>query len=207
MSEAAAAFGADCRPWQPAEFGSGRAARVQPAAASPQSVRLPTADEVEQIHQEAHRAGYAAGYEEGTARARVEALQLHTLAENLGRALGELDQQVADELLALAAEIARQVVREAVATKHQVMLAVVREALAQLPHQHAAIHVNPGDLQLMRQHIGEQLTHGGHRLFEDPSVARGGCRIEAGGSQIDATIETRWRRVLEGIGKPDEWID
>lgn len=170
-------------------------------------IRLPTADELEQIRQEAQRAGYAAGYEEGTARARMEALRLHTLVENFNHAFAEIDAQVSRELLALALEIAGQVVRQTLKVKPEVVLAVVREALAQLPHQHASIYLHPEDASLVRSYIGDQLTHGGHRILEEAGVARGGCRVEAAGSQVDASVELRWRRVLESLGMGSDWLE
>jgi flagellar assembly protein FliH len=180
------------------------------AANSPQKIpagSLPTAEDVERIHHDAHKQGYDAGYEEGTARARMEALRLHTLLEQLDGALGDFDQQVAGQLLDLSLEIARQVVRQTIIARPTVILDVVREALAQLPHQHAAIYLNPEDASLVRSYLGDQLTHLGHRLFEDAQVARGGLRMESGGSHLDASVENRWKRVLEGMGAADNWIE
>jgi hypothetical protein len=31
--------------------------------------------------------------------------------------------------------------------------------------------------------------------------------MEAGGSHLDAGVETRWRRVIEGIGASGDWIE
>lgn len=190
-----------------------RAAAAPPAgatgaakAAEP-ALKLPTADELERIHHEAHRAGYAAGYEEGTARARMEAMRLHTMVENLGRSLAEMDGQVAQELLTLALELARQVVRQALEVKPELVLEVVREALNQLPHQHASIYLHPEDASLVRSYIGDQLTHVGHRIFEEAQMSRGGCRVEAAGSQIDASMEVRWRRLLDALGRGQVWVE
>ncbi len=173
----------------------------------PDVFRLPTADQLERIQQDAHREGYAAGYEEGTARVRMEAMRLHSVIEQLEEALSELDKQVATDVLHLGVEIARQVVRQAVEIKPEVVIGVVREAINQLPHQHTAVYLNPDDASLVRSHAGEQLAHAGHRIFEDSSIARGGCKVEAGGSQIDATLPTRWRRIVEALIDDAEWID
>ena len=169
-------------------------------------IRLPTAQELERIHQEAHKAGYAAGYEEGTARARVEALGLHTILENLEQSLRTLDQTVAETLLNLAIELAQQMVRQELRAKPERVLEVVREVLEQLFHPHATLYLHPEDAVLARSFLGDQLSHAGHRIFEDEKLARGGCRVEAGGSQIDATMETRWRRITETIGRSGNWV-
>jgi flagellar assembly protein FliH len=164
-------------------------------------VALPTADEIEKLHQDAWKDGYAAGYEEGSARGRLEAAELHQLLQAFDAAMGSFDQEVAEELQALAIEIARQVVRDTLTAQPEVVVAVIREALPQLPQQGATIHVNPQDAALVRQYLGEQLSANAHRLLEDDNVTRGGCLIDSAGGQIDAQISTRWRRVVENISR------
>lgn len=192
--------------WELASLGPGpaRAPAGTPAKSAP---KLPTAEDIERIHRDAHKQGYDAGYEEGTARARMEALRLHTLVEQLDGALAEFDQKVAEALLGLALEVARQVLRQAVAVRPEAILEVVKEALLQLPHQHAALYLHPEDASLVRSYLGDQLAHAGHRLHEEPAMARGGVRVDAGGSHLDASVETRWRRVIEGMGAASDWIE
>jgi flagellar assembly protein FliH len=177
-----------------------------PQEPPPPTVRLPTAEDIERIHDAAQKEGYAAGYEEGTARGRMEALRLNTLVECLDQALGNIDTEVAEELLALAIEIARQMVRRSLKQDRQVIVDIVKEALQQLPQNHALIHLHPEDATLVRHHLGEQLAHVGNRVIEDERVNPGGCRVEAAGSQIDATVQTRWRRILENLGRSEcDW--
>jgi flagellar assembly protein FliH len=195
--------------WELAEFdGTTRkpaAAKPEPEKPAQPEVVLPTAEDIERIHQEAHRQGYQAGYSEGQAKARNEAERLGRGATKLETALAGLDAGVADELLALALELARQVVRGEISARPETLLDVVREALEQLPHQHAAIYLNPEDASLARSYLGDQLTHAGHRIHEDSKLARGDCVLEAGGSHLDASVATRWRRVLEGLGIENAW--
>ncbi|PKO55338.1 MAG: flagellar assembly protein FliH [Betaproteobacteria bacterium HGW-Betaproteobacteria-19] len=201
--------------------GPAPAAQHEPADSLPADFQLPTADDIERMHEEAHAAGHAegyaeghasglsdgleagrtAGYAEGKARAETEAARLKTLADNLDQALAQLDTEVAEDLLALSIEIARQVLQHTLAAHPDGVADTVRSALAQVTQAHAQIRLNPDDLALVREHLGEQLSHGNHRLIEDSSIARGGCRVEASGAQIDATMDTRWRRVLESLGR------
>lgn len=215
--------------WELASFGEERRAHPLKPAPAPapatateaekdagepvENVRLPTAEEIERIHQEAHdeglrkghEEGYRAGFAAGQEKARDEARRLAAAADRLERYLGELDLQLADETLALAIELARQVIRQDIAARPETLLAVVREALAQLPHQHVAIYLHPEDASLLRSYLGDQLAHAGHRIHEDAKLARGDCVLEAGGSQIDATVAMRWRRVLAGLGIESAW--
>jgi len=168
-------------------------------------VALPTAEDVERIKQQAQQQGHQAGYKEGQAKARGEAERLARAAGKLEAALRELDNGVADELLALALEVARQVVRHEIGARPEVLIDVVHEALGQLPHQHAAIYLHPEDASLVRSYLGDQLAHAGHRIHEDPKLARGDCVLDAGGSTLDASVATRWRRVLESLGLDLAW--
>jgi flagellar assembly protein FliH len=178
----------------PAAVASGAAAAAEPAL-----------DELAAIRRQASEEGYQAGLAAGQGAARAEAARLGHAADGLDRALAELDQHVADELLALAVEIARQVVRREISANGDAILGVVHEALEQLPHQHAAIYLNPEDASLVRSHLGDSLAHAGHRIFEAPNLQAGDCLVEVGGSQIDATVATRWRRVVESLGMDAAW--
>lgn len=207
----------------PAEPTVGQGTEHEHGTALPAGFQLPTADDIERMHEEAHAAGHAEGYAaghaagvdagrsegyaEGKAVVEAEAARLRTLADNLDQALSDLDTEVAEELLALSIEIARQVLQHTLAAHPDGVVDTVRAALAQIPQTHAQIRLHPDDLALVREHLGEHIGHGGHRLIDDHSIARGGCKVEAAGAQIDATLETRWRRVLETLGRDKaHWV-
>jgi flagellar assembly protein FliH len=203
--------------WELASFDSATGT-IPGEPAKPASPELSAEDiqqKREQAQSEGHRAGYAAGLAEGLAAGqalaeaagREEALHLATTLENLEQCITDLNQTVADDLLALSMEIARQMVRHTVAAKPDVVLAVIREALDQMPLLHAAIRLNPEDASLVRLRAGDQLTHAGHRIHEDPKLKRGDVIIEAGGSHLDASLASRWRRVVEALGQDAPWID
>jgi len=170
-----------------------------------ETVVLPTAQEIEAIYQQAKDEGYQVGYQEGKAQVVDEATRLAQAAQSLDNALTDLEQQVADELLVLAIEIARQVVRGEITARPKVILDVVRESLTHLPQQHASITLHPDDVSLVRSFMGETLAHAGHRFHEDARLAHGDCILDAAHSQLDATVATRWRHVLESLGLSNAW--
>lgn len=192
--------------WQRWELGGFEQPKGLVARGS-QAAGLTTAKDVEHIHRDAHKQGYDAGYAEGAADARKEAERLRGLVEQFDAALAGIDQQVAEEVLGLSLEVARQMVCRTLVVKPTAILDILHNALMQLPHQHAAIHLHPEDASLVRSHLGDQLAHAGHRIFEDGTINRGGVHIDAGGSRIDATMETRWKRVIEAIGADDKWLE
>lgn len=189
-----------------------------PAATPPPEVEvvsgvaLPTAEGLERIHNEAQQEGYRigfeagqqAGFEAGAAAVRQEAERLAAAADNFCNALAQLDQEVADTILELSLEVSRQVVQSTLATRPESIISVIREALNALPLHHGAInlHLHPNDAELLRTHLGNQVAQSGWHLVEDPGIEPGGCVIKAGASEIDATLATRWKRVVESIGVP-----
>jgi len=211
--------------WEPPSLGEPEPAPVDATAAEPEplaqpeprdvalpqlepAIQLPTAADIESMFEDARREGYATGFAEGAELARQQAERLAGLADGLDQALKRLDQEVAEEIVALAVEIARQMVRQTLADHPSAINDTVRTALQQLPQSQVRIHVHPDDMALVREYLAEQSVHPHHQLVEDDSVTRGGCRLHTPGSEIDATLETRWRRILEGLGRSDTaWKD
>ncbi|HEY4038023.1 MAG TPA: FliH/SctL family protein, partial [Burkholderiaceae bacterium] len=84
-------------------------------------------------------------------------------------------------------------------------LPVVREAIALISDHtaHPRVHLSPQDYDLVSGELEADATHRGCRFVSDPSVPPGGCRIETPQGEIDATLETRWRRVIAALGLDD----
>lgn len=186
----------------------------EPPAPMLDGIPLPTAESLAQIHEEARNEGYreglaageAAGYEAGMARARTEAEHLAQLAGNFTQALASLDQNIADAVLDLALTVARQVLQQQLDIRPESILSVIRSALTSLPLHHGTINLltHPEDARLIREQMGHQLNQSGWHLIEDQTMERGGCLVRAGTSEVDATFATRWRRVLESLGKTND---
>jgi flagellar assembly protein FliH len=207
--------------WELPSFDSPDSIRVSGNAAG---IKLPTAEELENIqtqaheegfqagHQEGlpagHAEGYTAGYAEGSLKAAVETEQLAALVVSMGHALKNVDQQVTQGLLDLALELAQQMVHQALQVNPEILLPIVRDAISGLPHFNPGAHIvlHPEDAEIVRARMGEQLAHSGWKIFEDATIAKGGVRIETANSQIDATVETRWKRITENMGQDSSWL-
>lgn len=162
-------------------------------------------------HAEGLEAGRRAGYDEGLAQgreqARQEALQLHSLADACAKSVAALEAQMGQALLTLALDIAGQVLRTTLAEQPEAMLAGVREVLHINPASTGAMRlwVHPADLELVRLHLADELREGGWRVVADESITRGGCRAETPYGDIDATLQTRWRRIAASLGRSVTW--
>lgn len=166
----------------------------------------------EQAQQEGFRAGFAEGHAAGIEAARAdttrEADALRQLAQSFGTEVGAATETMAESMLELALDLTRAMLKTALDVRPEVVLPIVGEAIRYLPsvQQPALLYLHPQDVELVRQHMSDELAKSGWRLAEDTHIARGGCRVETASNQIDATMETRWHRITEALGKASDWI-
>ncbi len=127
------------------------------------------------------------------------------LAASLGEQFAALEQSVADELVDLAIEIARHTLRKAIVTDREAIVTVVQEAVSSLIDERSTytVLVNPADLAQVEGAIGPALQQRNGRVAADASITRGGCRVLSPVADVDATVATRWQRVLASIGRID----
>jgi len=192
------------------ELNSLDASSQEPIVLSPEpAVSLPTAEEVENIHRQARQEGYAAGYQEGKGRSDAELARLVQLASSLDSALSRFDEDLMQSLLTLSLDVAKQMMREALRVKPELALPAIREAVNSLPQasQHPHIKLHPDDAALVRSLMADELNHFHWKLIEDSRIERGGCRVETANSEVDATMESRWERVLAALGREGAWLE
>lgn len=170
--------------------------------------KLPTAEEIEQIETAAYNEGLNSGYkaglkkglEEGQIEINQRCTQLDRIIQFLQRPLDDLDEKVTEQLFQLAMTVTGQLIRRELHTDPGQIIAVVREAMSALPiaERKINIHLHPEDASLVRDALS--LSHDDEsqpwKVNEDPLLSRGGCRLQAGQSFIDASVETRLNRVI-----------
>jgi flagellar assembly protein FliH len=202
--------------WEMNSFGDDRPSVVA-ARPVPAPVRVgPSDEEVAAIREQArlegydegHGAGYADGLAIGRAEAAVELEHLQAIALEFTGALAAADETIAADVLDLALHLAKSMLRNALEIKPELVIPVVREAIEYLPvlQQPAVLMLNPADVALVREAIGEELDKGGWRVVQDPAIARGGCKVDTATNQIDAQVATRWERLTHALGKNLEWL-
>lgn len=200
--------------WEMNSFGDERPSTVAKRPVAPQA---PSPDIIAGIQEEArligydegHAAGYADGLAIGRANAAAELEHLQSLAVTFGNALAQADEVMAADMLELALHLAKGMLRSALEVKPELIIPVVREAIGYLPilQQPALLQLNAADAEIVRGAMGEELEKSGWRVVEDPTVARGGCKIDTASNQIDAQIASRWQRLAAALGRNNvEWL-
>jgi flagellar assembly protein FliH len=156
--------------------------------------------------QSGYEAGQAQGYADALRSAQearaVEAKRIEALLAQLRGGFDELSTRTADALLDLALDVAAQVVRREIEADREAILPVVREALGLVieSHAHPTVRLAPADFALVREALQEDGRFHGCRCVEDAAIQPGGCRVESAHGEVDATLATRWRRVVQTLG-------
>jgi flagellar assembly protein FliH len=182
-------------------------AAVPPAASQADAARA----ELDRVREQAYREGLEAGRKEARALAESQRAEVQALVSGVNELMQNFEQGLANDVLSLSVELAKLILRQAVRINPEVVMPVIREAIANLPgmSEQTVIVLNPADAAVFtRLAEGDAtLVQLPWKVVEDPQVERGGCRLETPSTEIDATLETRWRRVIASLGREDPWIE
>ena len=165
---------------------------------------------------EGRREGIARGIEEGRNIGRQQAVEEHraqftqavsalTDAMNdleAGRA--ELEAAALEEVVELAVAVARRVTKRQGTIDPAVLTENLRDAMKLVVHAadvKVAIHPSQRQaLEVALPALRVEIPRLGHvELSDDPSIDPGGCRVYAGGGQIDATLDEQLDRVVADL--------
>lgn len=179
---------------------------------SPSQVNAPTAADLERLQKQAKDEATKQGYQEGLAKGvkagesqiAQKSKQWDTLIRSLAQPYAEQDEQIEQEIVALAIQIARQLIRRELKIDSTHVIGVVREALGALPSssQNIQVLLHPEDVVLVKESLAvPENDNPGWQIIADPTVSRGGCKVVTSASSIDATIEHRLASLIaQGLG-------
>lgn len=203
----------NCQPWELKSFGSsGQSAGRK----DHEGVKLPTIEQISAIQEQARQEGYDAGRAEGLAEgltegrkeAALEAARMRDLADAFSAELNQADEAISQQVLDLSIDLARALFKSTLAVQPERIIPIVREAVRYLPafSQPAMLYLNPGDVLLVQDGMGDELGKIGWQLTSDTQLEPGSCRVETANNQIDASLPTRWQRLTAALGKESDWL-
>jgi flagellar assembly protein FliH len=174
-------------------------------------------EKIAQIFESVRKEGYTKGMQEGFAVGMAKAREYAeedkqrflSLMTSFREALEKSDEKIADDLLGVALDIAKSMLKEKLRVNAATVLPVVRDAIHYLPHvqQPARILVNHDDAQILREYLADELSTQQWLVQEDNNIERGGCIVETGANQIDATNEVRWKRLADALAQTNDWLE
>jgi flagellar assembly protein FliH len=152
--------------------------------------------------------GHTDGLTQGRAEAAEERARLQQIAQTFGDEVAQAGERMAVDMLDLTLDLSKAMLKTALNLRPELVIPVVAEAIRYLPmaQQPALLTLHPDDALLVNSQLSNELSKGGWRVVEDAQMERGGCRVETGSNQIDATAPSRWQRIAAALGKESDWL-
>jgi flagellar assembly protein FliH len=152
--------------------------------------------------------GFAVGMAKARQQAIVEKEHFVKLTQSFNEALERADEQIAEEVLSLALDIAKSMLKAKLNVDPAAVLPVVVDAIHYLPYvqKPARILVHHDDAQIIREYLGDEIASQQWQILEDSNIERGGCLVETGANQIDASNEVRWKRISDALAQTNIWL-
>lgn len=187
----------------------------------------PISQEMQELHeaalQQARDVAFAEGHAQGGEQMALEwqqkfddyvagqgaaaAQQLAALTIAFEKGLTAAQQQMAQEVLALACDVARQVVRRELRGDALALQSVVSEALGMLvaDARPISVRLHPDDSQALGSALKAAFSGTAIQWTADATVAPGGCLVEQAGTVVDGQLERRWQRAIAPLGLELPW--
>jgi flagellar assembly protein FliH len=152
--------------------------------------------------------GRAAGQKQALDEARAQLSQsvaaLNEAAADLDASRAELEAAALEEVVGLAIAVAARVTKRQGLVEPQVLTENLREAMRLVVHAgDVKVAINPAQRQTLEVALPAlrlEIPKLGHvELVDDPAVEPGGCRVFAGGGQVDATLGEQLDRVVADL--------
>jgi flagellar assembly protein FliH len=149
-----------------------------------------------------HEEGTATGLEEGQQAINELAEKWSELTEQLHQPLAVVEKNVEQQLLQLVVQLTEAVTLQEAKTNPDIILSAISEGMKSLPSHDAQTQVllHPEDITLIEQQFSpEHIQEQGWRLIPAPQLPQGSCQIENSTSNIDLSIKSRIKEVLESF--------
>lgn len=171
--------------------------------------------ELDKLRLKAQKEGFTKGFEEGhqlgvsTAQKDMqqELATFLTMSSQFNLAVQQAEQIMAQDVLDLALDVAKAMLKSALNINPELIIPIVEQAIASLPsvQQPAQLLLNPRDAELVKNHIGTELSETGWVIVPDPHLNQGDCRIETLKNQINASLPSRWQQLVDALGRNNGW--
>jgi len=152
--------------------------------------------------------GFAKGLATGETNAKAANAQLDLIMAGLQDAITALDETVARDLVHLAMALAKQMVATELKNNPDSIVPAVRKAFNEIISiaQHPRLTLHPADAEIIKRDMAEELAAHHCRIACDEAMVRGGVRIDDANFELDASMQTRWNRIIATLGLENDWL-
>lgn len=167
-------------------------------------------EEAKKKFQQGYEEGFEKGLQEGRAKGqqetKINAKKLTDIAAAMAQPYSEIDEAAEAEFINLALALAKQIVKRELQTQPEAIASVVHEVLSGLVNvtSNVIVAINPEDAKVLKGQEQSFAEVPNVVFREDPSISRGGCRVQSNSSRIDATIEKQFEQLAQQLSSEEE---
>ncbi len=160
--------------------------------------------------EQGYKEGFAKGEEDAKKACDAKAGEVLSSLEDIflktNDAWEKLVKKYENQIISLVCRIAEKVVLAKVAIDDQVVKQSIFQAMEKMPEpEEISLHISPDDyeyIEMIKEDFFDKVKGlKSVSLLSDPSVTKGGCRIESSKAKIETSIESRLEAVFSSIVK------
>jgi flagellar assembly protein FliH len=151
----------------------------------------------------AEEMGQQRGYEAGWNAAHQERIALEQAATSLTEQFETFKNGLSTKLLDLAIAISRKVIADTLELHPEAAAIALKELInsMQLDTTAIVLRAHPQTVRLLEAQLGNMKDLAHMRILEDKNQLQGGFILQHPEGEIDASVESRWLRTIEALGK------
>jgi flagellar assembly protein FliH len=190
--------------------------KEEPATAQPEPVEEESLeDRIAAMEKEAYEKGFAQGQRDGLALEKRQMEEKAKQLEEILRSLGALKEQIyretEEEMVRLTLAIAAKVIRKELRSGKEIIGGTIHAAMKYLVDKsQVRIRVSPEDMEEVEKILpvlAAEAKAGRVQVLEDQTVKRGGCILQTGFGNVNATIDDQMALVekeIQRVLSPEE---
>ncbi|MEH6999586.1 MAG: FliH/SctL family protein [Limnobacter sp.] len=152
---------------------------------------------------QAEERGQQLGYEAGWNAAHNERVVLVQAASTMEAEFERFKSELSEKLLDLAVLVSKKVIGDTLALHPEQAAELLKQVLEsmQLHSKAVTLRAHPNTIRVLEAQFGDQQMLGNLRMIEDPKQLQGGFLLQHPEGEVDATLQTRWLRAIEALGR------
>lgn len=152
---------------------------------------------------QAEERGQQLGYEAGWNAAHNERVLLVQAASTMETEFERFKSELSEKLLDLAVLVSKKVIGDTLALHPEQAAELLNQVLEgmQLHSKAVTLRAHPNTIRVLEAQFGDQQMLGNLRMIEDPKQLQGGFLLQHPEGEVDATLQTRWLRAIEALGR------
>jgi flagellar assembly protein FliH len=149
-----------------------------------------------------HEEGLETGLAEGKESIDEQSSAWQSLTEQLSKPLLNVEKNIEQQLIHLVVQLTEAITLQEAKTNPDILIGAISAGIKALPSQESQTQIllHPDDIKRVEKQFGaKHVQEQGWRLLAAPQLLPGSCQIENSTSNIDLSIKSRIKEVLDSF--------